>query len=286
MKLFLSIDLESWAYPDDRRFIGLNSVNRKRIDNGFVLESINKILDLLTRYNQQVTFFALAELFGWYPEAFKRIQKAGHEIAYHTHRHTRITDSGAMRKEILASKDFLNEFKPIGFRAPEICLPRDAIAPLIESGFRYDSSVYGSHADIFKNGERGLLELPVSTFLYRSQKPRILDYPRPLKLSMLINEIPFGTGYFFALLPLSAIEKMINSYMKIHKPIFMFVHNWQITRPKDVIFPDLKYKLTHPGYVPYTVSVKNKLEYLLKTYSIGRMDEFIGIKKILEQKNN
>jgi hypothetical protein len=286
MKLYFSIDLESWAYPNDPRFLKLDSTTRKKVDNGFILESINKILDLLARYGQQITFFSLGEIFEWYPKAFEKIKKAGHEIAYHTHRHARVTDSETIKKEILASRNFLNEFRPVGFRAPQIYLPKDALAPLIEAGFRYDSSVYGSQADIFNGGKGELMELPVSTFLYGAQKLRALDYPRPLGLSMLANEMPFGSGYFFALLPPLIIERMIDIYRKMQKPVFMFVHNWQITPPADASFPSLKYKFTHPTYLPYTVPVKNKLTYFLKNYSIGRMDEFAGIKKLLEQENN
>lgn len=283
-KIYFSIDLESWAYPNDSRFTGLASNARKEIDNGFVLESINRILDLLAKYNQQITFFAIAEIFEWYPEAFMRIKKAGHEITYHTHKHTRIIGSEVMKGELAASKDFLREFSPTGFRAPEIYLPRKAIRPLMESGFRYSSSVYGNHADIFQK-EEGLLELPISTFSYAAHKSRILNYPRPISLGMLFKEVPFGAGYFVAVLPLRFIEKSIESYLKINKPVFIFAHNWQIIGPKGATFPDFKYKLTHPAYLPYTIKIKNKIEYLLERYPVGRMNELvcnqenIGIKK-------
>jgi len=281
MKLYFSIDLESWAYPDDRRFIGLDSIARKKIDNGFVAESTNRILDLLAKYGQKITFFVIAELFEWYPQMFVKIRSAGHEVAYHTHRHTRITSPAVMRREILASRDFLKEFKPVGFRAPGIYLPSETIGPLVEAGFRYSSSVYGSYSDVFKN-EEGLAEFPISTI---SNKPRVLNYPRPMDLGIFLKEAPFGWAYFLAIRRLAAIEKFIGRYLKAGKPVFMFAHNWQIISPAHAAFPDIGYKITHPMYLPYTINIREKFEGLLKKYRLGRMDELIwdqkniGIKK-------
>lgn len=285
MKLYLSVDLESWAYPDHPSFTGLSASARKDLDAGFVSESIDKILDLLASYRQKITFFTLGELFEWYPQGLKKIKEAGHEIAYHGHKHRRILNAGVLEDEIASSKDFLNEFKPIGFRAPEIFLPAQALKPLKEAGFRYSSSVYAGQTDTIKSAQEGFFEFPVSTFRYSAKEPRIWDYPRPLSMGMLLQEMPFGSGYFFALFTISSIEKMIKRYFKAGQPVFIFVHNWQIIRPKNAAFPDFKYKFTHPAYLPYTWPIAKKLKYFLDRYSLGRMEELIwgqgniGIKK-------
>lgn len=275
MKLYLSIDLESWVYPDIPKFNCLNSHDRKKLDNGFVLESIDRILDLLGKYDQKVTFFALAEMFRWYPDSFEKIRRAGHELAYHSHGHVKIRNAKIMKEEILASKDFLSEFKPIGFRAPEIWLSEEAFAPLVEAGFRYSSSMYGGHLDFVEIKEEGLMEFPVSSFVYSAKKGRSLVYPRALELKMLATEIPFGSGYFLAALPMGLIEKFIDKFLKEDKPVFMFVHNWQIVKPKRACFPDLRYKIKHPSYFPYTISIKKKVERLAKNFQFGRMDELV-----------
>lgn len=274
MKLYLSIDLESWVYPDVPPFNGMDSLTKKREDNGFLSESIDRILTLLAKYKCKVTFFAIAEGFEWYPDAFRRIIKEGHEIAYHTHRHTRISSADVITKEISASREFLDEFKPIGFRAPAIYLPGEAIKPLVEAGFRYSSSVYGSYMDTFKPAEENFFEFPVSS-VCNSSKPRTLSYPRHMTRGILFKERPFGSGYCVAALRLSDIDKYIEQYFKVGKPVFMFVHSWQITQPKDAAFPSFWYKLRHPSYLPYTISVAHKIEYLLKKYDIGRMDELL-----------
>jgi peptidoglycan/xylan/chitin deacetylase (PgdA/CDA1 family) len=285
MKLYLSIDLESWAYPDHPAFTGLSASDRKELDAGFVSESIDKILDLLDSYRQKITFFTLGELFQWYPQSLKKIKQAGHEIAYHGHKHKRISDSAVLCQEMANSKDFLSEFKPIGFRAPEIFLPAQALKPLKEAGFCYSSSVYAGQTDTIKLTQDGFCEFPVSTFKYCPRKSEALDYPRSLTMGMLSREMPFGSGYFFALLGISSIERMIRKYSQAGRPAVIFVHNWQVVRPKQATFPDLKYKLTHPAYLPYTWPIERKLKYFLNRYSLGKMEELvwdqknIGIKK-------
>lgn len=77
-----------------------------------------------------------------------------------------MVSADVMKKDIFASREFLQEFKPIGFRAPEIYLPEKAIKPLVDSGFRYSSSVYGSYLDIFEHREKDFFEFPVSSFRY------------------------------------------------------------------------------------------------------------------------
>ena len=49
---FLTIDFKSWAYPDIEEFRRLSSEQRKRLDNGFVLESGDQILRVLRYYNE------------------------------------------------------------------------------------------------------------------------------------------------------------------------------------------------------------------------------------------
>lgn len=286
MKLYLSIDLESWVYPEHPDFIGLDSHARKQVDNGFFLNSTNEILDLLDYYNQRITFFAIAEVWNWYPGVFNRIINAGHEVAYHTHRHTAITGLDILRKELNRSHDFLKEFQPKGFRAPEIYLPREVIHLLIDAGFCYSSSIHGSYNDVLVDRTNNFCEFPVSTFLYKKDKVRQLTYPRPMTFRMLQQEIPFGSGCFFTILPLNIIDKMIERYFNVGEPVFMFVHSWQIIKPIKPSFPDFKYKLLHPYYLPYTISMRKKFEYLLKTYECGKMEELYGIKRILEQKDN
>jgi peptidoglycan/xylan/chitin deacetylase (PgdA/CDA1 family) len=273
MKLYLSIDLESWVYPDIPAFQRLNSKERKKIDDGYIRDSTNRILDILSKYDQKITFFIIAEMFEWYPEIFESIRKAGHELAFHSYKHSKILNADILRKEIDDSREFLKEFKPIGFRAPNIFLPEEALATLVEANFLYSSSTYASYLDKIETNICNISEFPVSTLVYSYGNGRSIKYPRPLQLGMLAKEIPFGSGYFIASLPKSLIVKCINEYHKKEKPVFMFIHNWQIILPKGNSFPNTKYILKHPTYLPYTLSLTEKFEFFLKNFTIGKMEE-------------
>lgn len=279
MKLYFSIDLESWTYLDDPRFIDLDSGTKKRMDNSFILESINKILSILDKYNRKITFFCLGDIFTWYPDIIREIKRQGHELAYHTHVHKKITGSELIQRECIASREFLEEFKPVGFRAPEIYLTKDAIFPLIENGLLYSSSVYGNSIASIEYLGKTLFEFPVSSYVYRGNKIIEIKYPRSMNLSMITKEIPFGSGYLFAGLPMFAIEWFIRKYFEADKPVFMFVHNWQIVRPRDATYPDLWHKIIHPAYFPYNLNVWDKFEYLLNNYEFGKMEEYLWIQK-------
>jgi hypothetical protein len=275
MKLYLSFDLESWAYPDEKRFRELSSKERKKLDNGFVVESIKEVLNLLKHYKRTATFFCLGELFEWYPEELQKIRQAGHEIAYHSHRHAKITSHGIMEDELSRSKPFIDYFKPSGFRAPQIYLTQEALKPLAGKGFRYSSSIYGSWADYVESGDSGLREFPVSTYNFRHNQGRRLEYPRDLKGIALNEELPFGSGYFLALLPFRFIAGMVSEYLRLGKDVFAFVHNWQITAPKNAEFPGLAYKIAHPQYFPYTLNIEKKVARLIERFDTGRMDELL-----------
>ena len=277
MKLYLSIDLESWAYPNIPAFTGLSSIERKEIDNGFVLESTNKILDLLDQHNQKITFFSLGQIFEWYPDLFEKIQLAGHEIGYHSHSHRRIDDGNIMDQELLCSRDFLEACKPVGFRAPNIYLPQSALESLGQNGFLYSSSIYGSYTDNISSTTNSVKEFPVSTYTYSSKNIRVLKYPRPMQMSMLRDELPIGSGYFLALLPSRMIVKVIDSLFRRGEPVIMFLHNWQICPPNASTFPSLGYKLTHPAYFPYTLPLWEKFEFFAKNYQFGKTIELLNL---------
>lgn len=276
MKLYLSIDLESWVYPDIPSFRRLSSQDRKKLDNGFVIESTEKILELLAKHNQRITFFSLGEVFEWYPDLFLKIQEAGHEIAYHSHSHRKIENRKIMAEELLNSREFLQKFNPVGFRAPNIFLTQSALKTLAKEGFLYSSSIYGSCSDKVNISKGGLKEFPVSTFVYCHKDVRVLGYPRPLKMRMLSKELPLGSGYFIAILPACLISKLIDRLAQRNEPVIMFLHNWQIFPPKKSSFPNLWYKSTHPAYFPYTLSLKRKFEFFAKRYRLGKTIELFS----------
>jgi hypothetical protein len=247
----LSIDFESWAYPDLPKFKILTSQARKKLDGGHVKESAEKILNLLKKHDTRLTFFVLAQLYDWYPETIEKIAAAGHEIAFHSYTHEIMKSKKILVDSLEKSKRFLKRFKPKGFRAPMILIEKEYYQILKDYGFEYDSSVYGPYSS--KETIKGILELPVAKWA----------------------RLPIGSGYFIALFGrnISWFYQLIN---KKGEPVIGFVHNWQIIKPRKAIFPNSSYLLKHPYYLPYTLEIGNTFEYLLKNFSFGPMKELVG----------
>lgn len=246
MKNYLSIDFESWVYPDLPEFKKLGSDERKRLDGGYIKKSAEKILTLLAKYKTKLTFFVLGQLYDWYPELIEKIAQDGHEIAYHTYTHDILDSKKTLIDSLEKSRRFLTKFKPKGFRAPNILIKKNYFKILKDYGFEYDSSIYGPYSE--KRSIDGLTEIPIST-LFR---------------------LPVGSGYFVALLGKN-IKFLYHQLDKRGDPVVAFVHNWQIIKPKKASFPNVNYILRHPHYLPYTFEVCDTFEYLLKNFSFAPM---------------
>lgn len=267
VKNLLSIDFESWCYLPE--FILLSEDNRKKIDRGYVLDAQKLILNLLEKYDVKLTFFVLGELFEWYPEMIEEIEEAGHEIAYHSHRHEFLISNEILAKSFNESKKFIKKFKPKGFRAPNIFMKEEYLKILKQNGLKYDSSIYS--AKTFEN-INGITEIPVSTYSYFNESN--IKFPTSLKFKDLLTSIPFGSGYFFGVFQ-SKISFFIDKFNKKNKPATLFVHNWQILKPQTVSFPNVKYLLTHPSYLPYTFNINKTFEHLLKNFEFYTFKEFV-----------
>ncbi len=272
MKNFLSIDFESWAYPNLPEFVNLQSLERKKIDNGFVKESAEKILTLLAKYKTKLTFFCLGELFEWYPEVITLIEKEGHEIAYHSHRHDVLYSKQVLLKTLDNSKEFISRFRPKGFRAPEILMKREYLKTLADNGFIYDSSVYGSFGN--RKQTEGIKEFPISTYSLTGQVKK-LEFPRTVSFPMLFSDPPIGSGFMIAALG-NSIGKFFRRLNRKGQPVVAFMHNWQIVKPKNARFPSRSYIATHPLYLPYLRDCYKIFEYLLENFEFARMDSLLG----------
>lgn len=268
---YLSIDFESWAYPDLEGFKSLTSKERKSLDGEFVKYSAEKILKTLAKYKTKLTFFVLGELYEWYPEVIAWISQEGHEIAYHTYSHEILINSKVLISTLDKSAKFLERFKPKGFRAPEIFIKSEYLAVLKGYGFTYDSSIYGPFS--FKKEITGVLEVPISTYPLFPKKPKF-KMPKGFSLKDFFWEPPVGSGFLIATLgeKIGWFYKRLN---KINQPVVAFMHNWQIIKPQKATFPDRAYLLTHPAYLPYTRDCYTLFEYLLANFELGRMDSLL-----------
>jgi len=240
----ISIDLESYVHIDLDN--SDSSEEKKKKDNGHIITSTNAVLKILKESNTKATFFVVAEIYDWYPELIRKIKKEGHEIGLHTYSHKKLTSKEILESELEKSKKFIKEFKPKGFRAPQIYLKKEYLPILKKFGFEYDSSTYGGRKEKYH-----VIEFPVSTLNPRKTS----TYPRPLTLPLLLFNPPIGSGYLLGILG-NFLPMLLR---KRKRPYVMFVHPWQIT--------PTSFRNLNPMMWPYYINRKKTLKKLLKEFS-------------------
>ncbi len=172
-----------------------------RIETGetVLCEGMPRLLDLYAKYNAKATFFYIAKYAQRCPEIVRMAQAAGHEIALHglTHDHTLSFDNMPLEQQIehlRTGKQILEDIsgeEVVSFRSPALRVNNDTPQALIETGFKYDSSVAPQRIDMFmslgskkklawlkaprapyyvdphnlaRKGSSSLIEVPVSSF--------------------------------------------------------------------------------------------------------------------------
>lgn len=249
IKNALSVDLESFIHRQ------LDVKKRTVSDNEFTVQATRYLLDLFDKYNSKVTFFVLGEIYDWYPQLIEEIKRKGHEIGYHGHRHIIIRSKKVLEEELRRSKEFINKYMPIGFRAPRMYLREDCLETLLNAGFRYDSSVYGSYIRKVKN--YSIKEIPVSSYSYFLTKDS-LNYPQSIGIELLLKAMPFGSGLFMSVLQ-KKTQYFINATNRKGLSAVLFVHPWQFLDYQK----DFSKSIPILQKLAYKKNLNNTLEYLL-----------------------
>lgn len=275
MKNILSIDTESWIhfYEDALKLRKLSSEERRKKDGGYIVRAIKDILDLLEKNDQRATFFIVAEIYHWHPEAVEEIRSRGHEIAYHTHTHPLLRSGEILKEELSLSEEFIQRFKPRGFRAPQIYLTEDSMKLLEEAGFRYSSSTYDEY---IVSEYDNVKEIPVSV-LKRFNRVFVKKLPKNLSLTSLLYQTPIGSGLFISLFG-SRIVKSIQKLNKRGEPAIIFIHPWQLYQPREISCMRFKIKLffKNPLCIPYTRNILKITEKILQAEKFVSFQEYYG----------
>ncbi len=278
MKNALSVDLESWVhcFRDTLKLeaFAADPAERKALDRGYLPEATRRILDLLGDHGQTATFFVAGEIYDWYPDLVEEIARRGHEIGYHTHHHTPLSRPGILEQELIRSRRFLEDFRPIGFRAPMIYIREDDMAVLERWSFRYSSSTY-DRRDVFRS--RGIDEIPVSTFgiLGPARDPDRL--PKHLTPRMLLREFPFGGAIVFPVLG-AWTSRFIDARNRQGRSSSLYVHPWQLFRTPEIA--SLRFKarllLRNPLCLPYAKSALGAFRHLLVHHEFTSFEKLYG----------
>ena len=231
----------------------------------------NRILDLFAEHDVKATFFMLGWVAERYPGLVRRIVDSGHELASHGYKHTRVTRQTpeVFSEDIAKTKGLLEDIagcEVLGYRAASYSIVNKTLWAhdlLQEAGYRYSSSIYPIHHDLYGipdaprfsywHKEEGLLEIPITT------------------VSLFRHNFPCGGGGYFRLLPYRTSRwamKHVNE-TEGQSCVFYF-HPWEID-PEQPRQQGISRKTRFRHYLNLE-RMKDRVERLLTDFNWGRMD--------------
>lgn len=191
-----------------------------------------RLLEILDERGVRATFFVLGWLAERTPTLVRRIAAAGHEVACHgfSHKLVYTQTPDEFRQETLRAKSFLEDtlgHAVLGYRAASFSVTRAslwALDVLIDAGFRYDSSIFPIHHDLY--GLPGATPEP-----HRVSAPSgrtLAEFPMSAA-SFLGVQVPVSGGGYFRILPYwltRAGLKQINE--RRGRPFAFYLHPWEL----------------------------------------------------------
>ena len=189
-----------------------------------------RVLDLLSEFGTQGTFFVLGWVAERWPRLVKEITRRGHEIASHGYAHRLVYKLGpaGFRADVVRGKRILEDCLGMavkGFRAASwsiIASTPWAFDVLVEEGFQYDSSVFPIRHDIY--GIPSFSRFPVKV---RCRAGEILEIP-PSTVRLFGNNWPVAGGGYFRLLPYTVTRRAIARINRHDQaPAMVYLHPWE-----------------------------------------------------------
>jgi len=242
-----------------------------------VVDTTERLLDILDYANTRATFFVLGWIAERYPALVQDIAGRGHEIACHGYGHHMIQRQSRLEfaKDLQQAKTAIEDaagVAVIGYRAPTFSVVREtlwSLEVLWEAGFLYDSSIfpiahdrYGipdaprfPHRVPITNGH-GIAEFPLST------------------ISVLGRRLPVAGGGYFRLLPYRVTRRAIQHLNdRERQPAIVYLHPWEL----DVHQPRVRVGwLSRFRHSVNTHSTEGKLRRLLSDFRFAPVRDILA----------
>ena len=229
MTNILSFDIEEFFHIEYAK----NSRVEKVFRTDFILP---QILDLLDQYNTKATFFVVGEIAERCPDVLKKINRRGHEIAFHSYDHQRLCFKKQKQFEIEFKKfDELIEsttgLRCLGFRAPSFSVSDQTawLYPTLERlGLLYDSSVFPCWTPLY-----GGFNLPMKPYQplktdtsSSNKKMGLWEFPANV-FSISGLRIPAAGGFYLRFIP-RITRSAIKQKNEQGLPAVIFIHSWEL----------------------------------------------------------
>jgi len=235
-----------------------------------VVQSTERLLDVLEESRTAATFFVLGWVAARHPQLVRAIHGRGHEVACHGFGHQMITRQSPTQfaEDVRRAKKTLEDVigaAVIGYRAPTFSVVREtlwSLEVLAESGFRYDSSIFPIVHDRYgiPDAQRFPHRLTVAP------GAEITEFPLST-VSRLGWRIPVAGGGYFRLFPYRFTRWAIRSLNRREgQPAMVYLHPWEI----DAEQPRLPIgRLAGVRHSVNTRAVIDRLRRLVRDFSFG-----------------
>lgn len=233
--------------------------------------STDRVLELLAERRVEATFFVLGWVAERHPGLVRRIAEAGHEVACHgfSHRLVYRQQPEEFRSETARARGLLQDLsgQPVeGYRAASFSITRRslwALDVLAELGFRYDSSIFPVHHDVY-----GMPGTPTTPYrVATAAGDGLVEFP--LTTAPLAGlTLPCAGGGYYRLLPGALSLRLLERVNALGRGFVFYMHPWEMD-PGQPRFPvPLRSRLRH-----YTKldAFEGKLGRLLDRFPVGPM---------------
>jgi polysaccharide deacetylase family protein (PEP-CTERM system associated) len=227
--------------------------------------SLNRLLDLLARFDAVATFFTVGWLAERKPLLVRRVVEQGHEIASHSWWHRRVTalSPAELREDVRRCRATLEQTagRPVlGFRAPSFSIVPGtewAFDVLVEEGYRYDSSIFPIHRPGY-----GYPGAPTVPYEIRRQAGTLMELPMATT-TVLGVRLPAAGGGYLRHLPYRLIERAFDEHSARGKSAMLYVHPWEIDPDQPRLAVSLLSRVRHYNGLEKTLP---RLERLLARF--------------------
>lgn len=220
----VTFDVEDWTQLAHRKLLGQEIPVTDR-----VVDNTHRLLALLEEHQVKATFFVLGAVAEAHPRLVRRIQRAGHEIATHGHRHVLVKQMGPqrfaedLRRSIQVLEDIVQE--PIlGHRAAEFSIDERcpwACEILAEAGILYDSSIFP-----IRGRRYGAPTAPRYPHVIATPSGPLVELPLATARLGKWN-VPVAGGGYLRVLPLRFIQWGIRRLNRVGQAATLYFHPYE-----------------------------------------------------------
>ena len=241
-----------------------------------VVESTQKVLDLLAEFEVQATFFVLGWVADRHPDLVRRIQGAGHELGCHSHAHRLLyemtpAEFRADTKRALEAIQDASGASVTMYRAPSFSITSRslwAVEILLELGFIADSSI-----SPVRTGLYGLQMAPCHPFRMRVKGEDLFEFPMTA-LRVGGWHLPVTGGAYLRLLPRFYQDLALAALARRGEVTTVHIHPWEFDPDQPRLAAPLPWRLIHYARLRQTEA---RFRRLLARFHFGRLSEWMRV---------